>query len=93
MHHTKTVILKHLIEHSLKQSGKKLTKEEQDIQTHSEEVMGTIIQSAGKDIGTKLASIICQIISKVRNIFTRCTYIYIIATKICVVEIIMGINK
>ena len=55
------------MEHSLKQSSKKLTKEEQDIQTHSKEVMGTIIQSTAEDIDTKLASIIRQIISKVRN--------------------------
>ena len=67
MQHIKTVILKHLMEHSLKQSSKKLTEEEQDIQTHSKEVMGTIIQSTAEDIDTKLASIIRQIISKVRN--------------------------
>ncbi|XP_064406997.1 protein unc-13 homolog 4B-like isoform X2 [Halichondria panicea] len=65
MQHIKTVIMKHLMEHSLEQSGKKLTEEEQDIQTHSKEVMGTIIQSAGEDISTKLASIICQIILKI----------------------------
>ncbi|XP_064406610.1 protein unc-13 homolog D-like isoform X2 [Halichondria panicea] len=64
MQHIKTVIVKHLKEHSLEQSGKKLTEEEQGIQTHSKEVMETLIQSAGEDIGTKIASIICQIISK-----------------------------
>ena len=67
MQHIKTVIVKHLKEHSLEQSGKKLTEEEQGIQTHSKEVMETLIQSAGEDIGTKIASIICQIISKVSN--------------------------
>ncbi|XP_064406965.1 protein unc-13 homolog D-like isoform X2 [Halichondria panicea] len=64
MQHVKTVIMKHLMDHSLEQSGKKLTKEEQDIQTHSKEVMGTLIQSTGEYIDNKMTHIISQIVLK-----------------------------
>ncbi len=66
MQHIKTVIVKHLMDHSQEQSGKKLNKEQQDIETHSKAVMTTIIQSAGEDIENKIAYIISKIVSKVR---------------------------
>ncbi len=65
MQHIKTVIVKHLKDHSQEKSGKKLTEEQQAIETHSKTVMKTLIESAGEDIDTKIADIICRIVSKV----------------------------
>ena len=39
--------------------------QEKRIQTHSAELMEALIQSAGEDIDTKIADIICQITKKV----------------------------